>query len=110
MLQTDGIAEQAHEHSSAPDHAHIGIARLPNLGSKSATMLASVGITTLAQLRARGAVAAYVAVKRVHAEASLNLLYALVAASEGGNWKTVQRERKLELMLAIEDYQSQPHG
>jgi hypothetical protein len=66
-------------------------------------MLADVGITTLAQLRECGVIAAYVAVKRVHASASLNLLYALVAALDNTDWKAVQRERKLELMLAVED-------
>lgn len=86
------------------------IEQLPNLGPKSAAMLANVGITTLTELRERGVIAAYVAVKREYSEASLNLLYALVAALEGSNWKAVQRERKLELMLAVEDYQRAQHG
>gem|GEM_PF-2376190 len=92
---------------------NIEMTQLPNMGAKSAAMLASVGITTLAQLRQRGAVAAYLAVKRQHAAASLNLLYALVAALDNVNWKAVQRERKLELMLAIEDYErhtAENHG
>jgi DNA transformation protein and related proteins len=95
MLQTD--------RASVSVKAAIKIAQLPNLGPKSAAMLASVGITTLVQLREFGAVAAYVAVKRGHSSASLNLLYALVAALESSDWKTIQRERKLELMLAVED-------
>ncbi|MGE0115700.1 MAG: TfoX/Sxy family DNA transformation protein [Steroidobacteraceae bacterium] len=81
----------------------LELAELRNLGPKSAAMLASVGITTLAELRKRGAVAAYVAVKRERSGASLNLLYALVGMLEDCDWKTVQRERKLELMLAVED-------
>ena len=86
------------------DHA-IRIAQLRNLGPKSAAMLAGVGITTLAQLGERGAVAAYVAVKREQPGASLNLLYALVAALEDSDWKAIRRERKLALMLAVEDQQ-----
>ncbi len=81
------------------------IAALPNLGPKSAAMLHAAGIRNLTQLRKLGAIGAYVQVKQQHAGASLNLLYALVAALEAGDWKQVQRERKLELMLAVEDYQ-----
>lgn len=92
------------------EKATTKIAQLPNLGPKSAAMLASVGITTLTELRERGVITAYVAVKREHSDASLNLLYALVAALEGSNWKIVQRERKLELLLAVEDYQRAQHG
>jgi TfoX C-terminal domain len=89
---------------------HIEVAALPSLGPKSAAWLASVGITTLDQLRQRGAVAAYVAVKRVHGGASLNLLFALVAALEDSHWRMVQRSRKLELLLAVEDFERNHHG
>ncbi|MGE0188021.1 MAG: TfoX/Sxy family DNA transformation protein [Steroidobacteraceae bacterium] len=83
------------------------IARLRNLGPRSAAMLASIGITTLEQLRKRGAVAAYVMVKHQQPSASLNLLYALVGMLSEVDWKIVQRERKLELILAVEDYERQ---
>ena len=86
----------------------VELTQLQSLGPKSASMLADVGITTLAQLRECGAVAAYVAVKRQHAAASMNLLYGLVAAVEGSDWRNVQRERKLELLLAVED--AMKHG
>ena len=99
-------ADRAH----IPDRATTKIVQLPNLGPKSAAMLASVGINTLAQLRKHGAVATYSSVRRVYSSASLNLLYALVAALEDSNWKIVQRERKLELMLAVEDYERAHHG
>jgi len=68
-------------------------------------MLASVGITTLAQLRKRGAIATYVAVKRQHRNASLNLLYALVGMLENRHWRDIMKERKLALLLAMEDYE-----
>jgi len=83
----------------------LELAELRNLGPKSAAMLAVVGIVTVAALRKCGAVTAYVAVKREQSGASLNLLYALVGMLEDCDWKTVQRERKLELMLAVEDYE-----
>jgi len=83
------------------------IADTRNLGPKSAAMLAAAGIHTLEQLLAMGAVPAYVAVKRNGGNASLNLLYALVGMMEDCDWRSVQRERKLELVLAIEDYERQ---
>ncbi len=81
------------------------LAQLLNLGPKSAQMLINAGITTPAALRRRGAVAAYVAVKRKNKSASLNLLYALVGALEGMDWKQVQREQKLSLLIQLEDYE-----
>jgi predicted flap endonuclease-1-like 5' DNA nuclease len=78
---------------------------LRNLGPRSAAMLAAAGIATLAQLRRLGAVAAFVRVRRRDAGASLNLLYALVGALEGVDWRTVQCERRLALLVAVEDYE-----
>lgn len=75
---------------------------LPNLGPKSAQWLAEIGVTTPAQLRRRGALAAYLAVRRLRPTASLNLLYALVGAVEGVHWIEVRRTRRLELALALE--------
>lgn len=83
----------------------MSLAQLLNLGPKSAQMLIDAGITTPKALCRRGAVATYVAVKRQHAGASLNLLYALVGALEGVDWKKVQREQKLSLLMQIEDYE-----
>lgn len=73
-----------------------------NIGPKSAAMLASVGITTLDELRRRGAVPAYLQVKQQHHEASLNLLYALAGAIENVDWKIIQRERKSALLMELE--------
>ncbi len=81
------------------------LAQLLNLGPKSAQMLVDASITTPAAMRRRGAIATYVAVKRAHPKASLNLLYALVGALEGMDWKQVQREQKLSLLMQIEDYE-----
>ncbi len=79
------------------------------LGPKSAAMLKAAGIHSFEQLRELGAVATYVKVKRLDNNASLNLLYALVGALEGCDWRTVQREYKLGLLMALEDYEKQ-HG
>jgi hypothetical protein len=80
---------------------------LRNLGPKSVEMLRAAGIGSVAQLRTLGAVAAYVRVKRRSPRASLNLLYALVGALDGQDWVDVRRTRKLELLIAVEDYERQ---
>jgi hypothetical protein len=78
---------------------------LLNLGPQSTRWLASIGITTTAQLRRAGAVAAYVEVKRLHAGVSMNLLYALAGALEERHWSDVRRTQRLELLLAVEAYE-----
>lgn len=70
-------------------------------------MLAEVGVQTLGQLKRKGAIAAYVAAKRKNKTVSLNLLYGIIAAIENCDWRKVHRERKLELVLAVEDYEQQ---
>ena len=78
---------------------------LPNLGPKSQAMLASVGITNVAQLRKRGAVAAYASVQAVHPRASLNLLWALEGALTDLPWQEVARQHRTSLLLALEQHQ-----
>ncbi|MEW5881739.1 MAG: helix-hairpin-helix domain-containing protein [Pseudomonadota bacterium] len=78
---------------------------LPNLGPKTAAWLRAVGVANPEDLRRRGAVPVYVALKRSVPRASLNALYALAGAIEGRDWRTIRRTRKLELLLAVEDYE-----
>lgn len=81
--------------------------RMLNLGPKSVAALARIGITTPAQLRRAGAVATYVRLKRMQSGISLNMLYALVGATEGLAWQSVKRERKLALVMQVEDFERQ---
>lgn len=81
------------------------IADLPNLGPKSQALLAAVGITTVGQLRRMGAVAAFVAVKRSGAAASLNLLWALEGALSGLHWQRVAQDHRTSLLLALDQCQ-----
>lgn len=81
------------------------LADLPNLGPKSQAMLAAAGITTLAELSRVGSVAAYVKAKAIDGHVSLNLLWALEGALSGQAWQTVARERRTDLLLALDDYQ-----
>ncbi|MFM2120456.1 MAG: hypothetical protein RL722_1924, partial [Pseudomonadota bacterium] len=84
---------------SATDPA---ITSLASLGPRSQAMLAGVGIHTLAELRALGAVRAYAAVRASGAGASLNLLWAMEGALTGLAWQVVAREHRLSLLLALE--------
>lgn len=83
------------------------IADLPNLGPKSTQVLQRTGITSLSQLQALGAVAAYAQAKAVEPGVSLNLLWALEGALTGLPWRVVAREHRTSLLLALEDHQ---HG
>lgn len=69
-----------------------------NLGPRSREMLAKAGIVSEAQLRALGAVAAYVAVKRAGGKSSLNLLWALEGALTNRDWKEVAKKDRLSLL------------
>jgi DNA transformation protein len=82
------------------------IGDLPNLGSKSVAVLALAGIKTVAQLRKRGAVAAYAAAKRHSPRVSLNLLWALEGALTGITWQEVANVHRTSLLLALEQWES----
>lgn len=88
--------------------AEAPLSGLPNLGPKSQAMLAAVGITSLAQLQALGAVAAFSKVRRNGANASLNLLWALEGAVTGLPWQQVAREHRTSLLLALEAHEHGP--
>lgn len=81
------------------------IAALPNLGPKSQAMLAGAGISTLAQLRQLGAVAAYAQVRATGLKPSLNLLWALEGALSGQAWQRVAKEHRTSLLLALDTYE-----
>jgi DNA transformation protein and related proteins len=81
-------------------------AKLANLGPKSEAMLRRAGITAEDQLRALGAVRAYVMVKRCCANASLNLLWALEGALTNRAWQEVAKTDRLSLLLQVEELMS----
>jgi predicted flap endonuclease-1-like 5' DNA nuclease len=76
-----------------------------NLGPKTQQWLCEVGIRTPADLRRRGAIAAYVDLKRSRPGVSIVALYALLGAIEDRDWIEVKRTSKLALALAVEEYE-----
>lgn len=86
-----------------PPHTAEPPSLLPGLGTVSRTLLASVGITTEAQLRALGAVESWRRVKAAHPKrVSLNLLWALEGGLSGRDWRVVARDDRLRLLLQLE--------
>jgi DNA transformation protein len=79
------------------------LAALPNLGPRSAAVLVEAGIGSAATLRRLGAVKAYVRAKQHGSAVSLNLLWALEGAIAGLPWQQVARERRTDLLLALDD-------
>lgn len=68
-------------------------------------MLKAAGIHDRDALRVLGPVAAYLAVKRVASNASLNLLWALEGELSARDWRVVAREDRTRLLLQLDDLQ-----
>ncbi|MFP5348353.1 MAG: TfoX/Sxy family DNA transformation protein [Gammaproteobacteria bacterium] len=81
-----------------------------NLGPRSRGMLANAGIVSDAQLKAMGAVAAFIAVKRAGGKPSLNLLWALEGALTNRDWKEVARRDRLSLLTQLEAAEARRKG
>lgn len=77
------------------------VGALRNLGPKSAEWLAAVGVETLGDLEAVGAVNAYLAVRAAGFNASLNLLYALQATLLNIHWTHLPPEERARLRALV---------
>lgn len=77
--------------------------KLRNIGPKSNAWLRQTGVYTLDDLKAVGALAAFIRIKRAGFKASLNLLYALEGAILDCHWQTIPTARRSELLLAAND-------
>jgi DNA transformation protein and related proteins len=75
---------------------------LPGLGPASAVLLARLGVRDAAALRARDAVTLYLALKAQWPTTSLNMLYALIGAQEGVDWRVIARERRSALLTELD--------
>ena len=80
----------------------LPVASLRNLGPKSAMMLAEAGISTVGELRALGAVRAYLRVKSLRPKsASLSLLWAIAAGLEDRDWRELSKSEKASLLAGM---------
>ena len=73
-----------------------------NLGPKSRSWLAEIGIETQEELRAVGAVEAYGRLRfRFGKTVSRNMLFAMAAGLAGIDWRQLSAEHKAELDAAV---------
>ena len=75
--------------------------KLLNIGPKSAAWLRQVGVRTMEDLTALGALGVFLKVKRAGFKPSLNLLYALAGAERGCHWTALSAEEKSALVLEV---------
>jgi DNA transformation protein and related proteins len=80
----------------------LGVAGLPGLGPASAALLAQLGVRDVATLRARDAFELYAQLKSAAPNTSLNMLYALIGAQEGVDWRVIARERRSDLLTELD--------
>ena len=76
--------------------------KLRNIGPKSAAWLRQVGLRSLEDVAAIGAVDAFMKVRRAGFKPSLNLLYSLEGALQDCHWQEVPETRRTELVQAAE--------
>ncbi len=76
---------------------------VPGFGPKSSRALATVGITTLAQLRMLDPYEVYARLKQELPGTSRNFLYGLIAACEQTDWRVVARTRRTEILLRLDE-------
>jgi DNA transformation protein len=78
------------------------VTSLPNLGPKTARLLAEIGVETESDLRHLGAAEAYRRLKfQFGRQVSLNALYALAGALEGRDWRSFDAREKARLLEAV---------
>lgn len=73
-----------------------------NLGPKSRHLLSRIDIHTMGELQSIGSVEAYLRCLDQGEPLSLNLLWALEGALTSQPWQAIARERRQELLAALE--------
>ena len=73
------------------------------LGPRSLAWLAEVGIETPQELAALDPFEVYARIKARQPRASVNLLYALIGAVEGRDWRDVARSERTTILLRLEE-------
>jgi DNA transformation protein len=80
----------------------VSTTQLRNIGPKSAAWLRQVGLRSVEDLVAAGAVQAFLKVRRAGFKPSLNLLYALEGALLDCHWHDVPEPRRQQLLAELE--------
>ncbi len=78
------------------------IQNLRNLGPASTAWLREIDVFTVSDLKRHGPVVAYCLVKQRHRNASLNLLWAMVAGLADRDWRELTDEEKKRLMVEVD--------
>ena len=76
---------------------------LKGFGPKSTQMLQKVGISSIEELMQIDPYQLYSQLKKNLPGTSLNMLYAIIAAQEGTDWREVARNRKTEILFRLDD-------
>lgn len=84
------------------------IDKLKGLGPKSQAMLARIGIETDEQFLASDPFVLFGRLKEQGLPVSLNLMYAMIGAQENIHWQAVKQERKLEILMRLDDAHKAP--
>jgi TfoX/Sxy family transcriptional regulator of competence genes len=85
----------------------VSTERLRNIGPKSAAWLRQVGLRSVEDLQATGAVGAFIKVRRAGFKPSLNLLYSLEGALVGSHWQEIPEARRHQLLAELEQASAQ---
>jgi len=101
MLCINGMDADARLCQNA-DMTPLRLSDMRNFGPKSEEMLAAAGIRTPAELRERGAINAFIALKHAGKAVSLNMLWAIEGALTGRDWREVARDEKLRLLMELD--------
>jgi len=80
----------------------VSTTQLRNIGPKSAAWLRQVGLRSVEDVQAAGAVGAFLKVRRAGFKPSLNLLYSLEGALVGSHWQEIPEARRLQLLHELE--------
>ncbi|RDH81490.1 MAG: transcriptional regulator [endosymbiont of Galathealinum brachiosum] len=81
----------------------MNICDLKGLGPKSSAELLTIGISTVDEFKQADAFEMYRLLKEHNSNTSLNMLYALVGAQENINWQDIAKERKVEILMRLDD-------
>lgn len=85
------------------------ISTLKGLGSKSQSLLASIGIESAEQVLTSDPYVLYFQLKAQHDDISRNMLYALIGAIENKDWREIKRNYRTSILLHLEDLINPPY-